>query len=429
MSRVVVIGAGLAGLTAARRLAEAGRAVTLVSLGLGGLPLSQGTIDVLGYLPGAGSAGLGGPVPRPLEAIDRLVPDHPEHPYAAIGRASVRRGVEFLARVLGHDYLVGDPETNVLLPTAVGAARPTCLVPPSMAAGACVVGARFLIVGLSRLKDFPAALVAGNLSRIALPDGGRIQARAVTVDVPVRSDVADTSGLMYARALDDAGLRARLAAAIAPLVEPGEAVGLPAILGLRDVTAWRDVADRLGHPVFEIPLPPPSVPGLRLNDALTRAAKAAGVRVILGSRAHPVERGASGHLGFVQIDSAGSPTRLEAEAFVLATGGFESGALTLDPDGHVRETVFDLPLAGVPEDPDALVHDRFWGADQPLFAVGVRTDERMRPVDPGGGVVYDNLYAAGGLLAGAQRWTEKSGDGIALGSAVAAADAITEVAA
>lgn len=51
MSRVVVIGAGLAGLTAALRLARAGARVTLATKGPGGLQLSQGTIDILGYSP------------------------------------------------------------------------------------------------------------------------------------------------------------------------------------------------------------------------------------------------------------------------------------------------------------------------------------------------------------------------------------------
>ena len=50
----------------------------------------------------------------------------------------------------------------------------------------------------------------------------------------------------------------------------------------------------------------------------------------------------------------------------------------------------------------------------------------MRVVEPGGAPVYDNLWAAGGVLAGAQRWSEKSGEGIALGSAVKAADAIAK---
>ena len=63
---------------------------------------------------------------------------------------------------------------------------------------------------------------------------------------------------------------------------------------------------------------------------------------------------------------------------------------------------------------------------QPLFEVGVRVDETMRVLDESGKAVYDNFYAAGGLLAGAQRWDEKSGDGIAVASGKRAAEQVGE---
>ena len=53
-------------------------------------------------------------------------------------------------------------------------------------------------------------------------------------------------------------------------------------------------------------------------------------------------------------------------------------------------------------------------------------DDSMRVVDENGTAVYTNLFAAGGNLAGATRWREKSGEGIALASALAAVDAIVE---
>ncbi|MDU4244759.1 MAG: FAD-binding protein, partial [Varibaculum cambriense] len=62
--------------------------------------------------------------------------------------------------------------------------------------------------------------------------------------------------------------------------------------------------------------------------------------------------------------------------------------------------------------------------DQPLFEVGVQVDSQMRVLDASGDPLYQNLYAAGGLLAGATRWREKSGDGIALASALRACDTI-----
>ena len=64
MRDAVVIGAGLAGLAASIRLAQRGAKVTLVTKGIGGLQLGQGTIDALGYAPEF--------VQHPLEAIENL---------------------------------------------------------------------------------------------------------------------------------------------------------------------------------------------------------------------------------------------------------------------------------------------------------------------------------------------------------------------
>ena len=277
----------------------------------------------------------------------------------------------------------------------------------------------FAIVGLRRLKDFNPALIAGNLTRTPLPDGSRLTARPLMIDVPARPGEADSSALAYARAFDEPGFALRVAAALRPLLDDREAVGFPAVLGLHDREVWRTLADELGHPVFEIPLPPPSVPGLRLNDALTAAAKAAGVRFVLGSAVIGFQTDGD-RVTSVTLETAGHPTQLSADAYVLATGGFESGGLALDSYGTLTEPTFDLPVWT----PDASpINDDPW-APQPLFESGLRVNTKMRPLDADGRPVYTNVHASGGLLAGAQRWLELSGDGIALGSAIAAADAI-----
>ena len=58
----VVIGAGLAGLTAALRLAETGQRVAILAKGVGATHLAPPTIDVLGYA--------NGPVDSPARAPD-----------------------------------------------------------------------------------------------------------------------------------------------------------------------------------------------------------------------------------------------------------------------------------------------------------------------------------------------------------------------
>ena len=85
---VIVVGTGLAGLTAAVRLAESGARVLVVAKGIGATHLSAGTIDVLGYAPER--------VERPGEALAALVAERPDHPYAHVGADGRRRGARLV---------------------------------------------------------------------------------------------------------------------------------------------------------------------------------------------------------------------------------------------------------------------------------------------------------------------------------------------
>lgn len=418
MTDVVVVGAGLAGLLAAARLQEQGAQVTVVTFGVGGLQLSHGGFDVLGYAPDY--------VERPFDALDGFAAEHPDHPYALLGADQVRAGAEYAERFFGSARLGGNGTRNWRLPTAVGALRPTWLAPQSMteadpgtpqadAGGRDRDGREVVVIGLRQLKDFPAELIAGNLAR--QPDYPAV--RASVVDFPARGPEPDSSAVAYARSLDDPAYRSRFAKLLRRTVRRHERVLLPAIVGLRDPDAFGELQELVGAPLAEVPLPPPGVPGMRLTEFATRTLQDRRVRWILGSRVV----GVHGHDQMVQsvdVATSGHTTTLTTGAVVYAPGGFESGALQLDSHGVVSEAHLGLPVR-VP-DGELVVADRH--AEQPLFRAGLAVDDRMRVLDAAGRPVYRNLYAAGGVLAGALRWTEKSGEGIAAASAVRAADVI-----
>ncbi|MDR1266625.1 MAG: glycerol-3-phosphate dehydrogenase subunit GlpB [Propionibacteriaceae bacterium] len=419
MTDSVVVGAGLAGLVAATRLAHAGQSVVLLAQGLGGLPLSTGTVDILGYA--------GAPVDHPLRAVAELVRGAPDHPYAVIGPAAVTSGLDWLQALLP-ELLQGDLKTNVTLPTALGALRPTCLHPPSMAAGAVATGSAaesaIAIVGPHQLKDFGPELCAANLARLLAAAGRETSVTAYRIDLPARPGETDSSPLTYARRLDQADYRQRFAQLVAERLGGETVVGLPAVLGLADPAAWEDLGQLIGRPVFEIGLAPPSVPGLRLHNALTAAARQAGVRIVLGAQATGF-RTRGDRLVSLRSHQAGAGRDWPGDHFVYAGGGWESGAFRLDSHGHMVETVFGLPLRGgdVADANIDLLGPDYW-QDQELFKVGLEVDRTMRPLGPSKQPVFSNLHAVGSLLAGAVRWSELSGEGIAVGSAQAAAAAI-----
>jgi glycerol-3-phosphate dehydrogenase subunit B len=403
----VVIGAGTAGLTAAIRLAESGAKVAVVAKGQGSNTLAAGTVDVLGYDPER--------VESPGDALGAFAAAHPEHPYALLGPDAVAPALEwFRSKVqegphAGYAY-VGDLTRNHLLPTAVGALRPSALVPETMAGGdagasrdpVCVVGTR-------ALRDFHPKLCAENLAAGGMPARG--------IELELQLDRADANALGLARRMDDPAFRAGFAGRLGSRLRGDERVALPAVLGHRDPHGvWEDLERRLDRPVFEIPTIPPSVPGMRMGDLLRTALRAAGGRLVLGSPVIGAERDGT-RVTAVRAHASGHDVVFHARWFVLATGGLNSGAIELGSDWVVRERALGLPVHGAPGPGEPRFLPDLFG-EQPMSGVGVAVDAGLRAQGT------ENVLVAGASLPGAAAWKEGSGEGIALTSGHRAAQAV-----
>jgi glycerol-3-phosphate dehydrogenase subunit B len=411
---VIVLGAGMAGLTTAIRLAEAGLRVVTVAKGYGSLRLAPATIDILGYRPDR--------VDSPAQALPGFAAAHPGHPYGLISPAALADSVQWLKEHVETYAYVGDPEANMLLPTAIGVPRPSAVVPETMAGGDVRDLGPVVIAGLSVLKDFHPTLAAENLQAATTADGRAVQARPVLLNPPVGGQ-ADVSALALARRFEDATFRIAVAAELRAVVRGEESIGLPAVLGLDQArSVWTELQRAVGRPVFEIPTAvPPSAPGLRLAKALQDRLRRAGGRLVLGAQASGPEL-RNGKLVGVRIRSAARVTPRMCRWVVLATGGLSAGGIEVDVSGAVSEPALGLPVHA-PGPDDTWFLPSYWG-DHPMETAGLRVESTLRPVGPGGEPAYPNVYAAGAVIGGARPWREKSGDGISLSTGYLAADAI-----
>jgi glycerol-3-phosphate dehydrogenase subunit B len=280
-----------------------------------------------------------------------------------------------------------------------------------------------VIAGPAGYKDFWPTAIADSLGREAVWMGADHPARVtgVTVDLDGVADRNNLNALYLARRFDDpaqrAGDIARFAAAIKKAAggRPGR-VGVPAIMGLAQHAAvWADLRARLPLEPFEIPLVPPSIPGIRLWQVLREVIRAAGGRVQIGeavARIHVED----GRVTAVEMEAATRSQVIRTGALVLATGGLAGGGLVATHDGRLVEPLLGLHV-DAPEHEAWLVADALDPAGHPIEAAGVPTDGSLRPLAPDGRpAALANVRVAGALLAGQRAVRERCGDGIAVAS-------------
>jgi glycerol-3-phosphate dehydrogenase subunit B len=413
---LIIIGSGLAGTAAACFAVARGLKIVQVSACMGEMAFTSGHLDLLGVYP-AHEQRLW---KNPWDGIAALITDCPQHPYAKLGIDKIREALEeFLAflQSAGLNYY-GLQQSNVTLATAIGSLKTTYRVPQSMWHGASALQERLptLLVDFEGMKDFHAILMVEGL-RSRWPN---LKSKRLTF--PMSFPGVDRHNLLLAEVLEFPDVRAELAETILPHLDNARMVGLPAVLGLRssrEITA--DLESRLDAGIFEIPTLPPSVPGIRMREALGEALQRQSAQIFQGRRVIGFQ--ADGHRcnGIV----TGTDERcevLEAEGIILASGRFLGGGLAAERDS-IRETAFGLSVVQ-PSSRSFWHRDRFLDhRGHPVNEAGLQTDSQFRPLGADGRIVFENLFAAGSLLAH-QDWVRtKSGDGLAIATAYGAVEA------
>ncbi len=407
---LAVVGAGMAGMCAGLFAAVRG-IPTLVLGSTSGLDYSSGLIDLLGTHPTEPPKSWR----EPWEGLAALARDLPNHPYARLDPDQIRAAFDALLPALAEAGLPyrREDEQNQALPTSVGTIKQTYALPETMWPGVVAWQQRpaCLLVDFRGYREYSARQIAANLGA-AWPG-----LRAERVVFPGTEEQDEVFPENLARRLEQPEVQEAFAELLRPLLGDAAVVGLPPVLGLlHSATAHRQLQEQLGVPLFEIPTPPVSVPGLRLRHALERALEAAGARRMK----QRVTAARSDDDGFLlRLAGPGQRRFVRARAVILAAGRFLGGGLVSSRQG-ISEPLFGLDVHQ-PERRELWHGPRLLaGGGHPVNRAGLEVDDNLRPLDRTGKPASDRLFAAGTILAH-QDWTRsRCGGGLAMATGQAA---------
>lgn len=406
----IVIGGGMAGLSAALRLAEAGQKTLLMASGQSALHFSSGSVDLLE------SEG------DPRAALPAFMAAHPDHPYSKVGMQNIEGSLADLQRHCAEEGLpLMRQEHNHHRLTPIGTLKSTWISPDTCA---CVTDApapdAILLATLEGFRDFHPALAAANLATHARFAHSRILTGEIRLPQlaqfsrnPHEFRSADIARLFDKQRPGQQDLLADLAREISRMVQgcgvPGcRHIVLPACLSLGLVgPRLSELERRTGCTIKEVATMPPSLIGMRMQEALKRRFMALGGTFLTSERVLGARYDGDKVIGV--HSQHGEDQLFEADHFVLASGSFFSRGLE-SRLGGIREPIFDADVLSLAER-DAWAGRRLFD-HHPFMGFGVKTDERLRVLR--GGRPLTNLYGAGSVLAHYDPIKEGSGSGVAV---------------
>ncbi|MFO8056031.1 MAG: FAD-binding protein [bacterium] len=441
--QVAIIGGGLAGVTAALFAFKQGARPVLVKKGGGATSFSSGGLDLAvdPYPPPQRPDKV---ETRSRKNLARYVLNMPQHPYLTLVGKRDEDESENIMQMLkaaceevfpeGSELeLEGDVELARPLFTSLGTVKYTNLFPARTAGPESPGLAKPLVAGVRGLVDFDpwsaGQVAAENAQRMGVSINPSI------AWIAFGEQERQTPALAAAIEQDPAAF---LEAVAALDVTGAESLLLPPALPLaRRHSILKELEERLSLPVYETLSLPPSVPGLRLSSYLAGLLREKEIPVINGTVTG--YRADTTGLTGLEIEPSSNPgdkaqqwagpgkdgmLRLPVSSVVLAAGKFAAGGLA--KKRSFREKIFDLPVAVNGEFCGELFVEKVLGHhvsdSHLLFSAGVLTDRELRPLDPQGDPVYQNLYAAGGVLSGNDYMTQGTGAGVALASGLKAGE-------
>lgn len=419
----LIIGGGIAGLTCGIRCASEGLKTAIISGGMNSLHFSSGSIDLAGY------DSKGRVVKKPFEQISRIITKDKDHPYSKTGIKAIKKSISFFKDELNKESLElnSNGDLNHFRISAVGTLKPSYLSQNSIFNDRAIKilhnKSKIAILNFSGFRDYYPEQTIDALRKNILFESFDIISGEISLPYYMNTEknLHEFRSVDLARIFETEKYLPRIADEIMKASGDAEAVSLPAFLGIKNYTAIRERLEELtGKYIYEIPTLPPSILGLRLDNALKNRFVDSGGDYISGDRAVSAEY-SGGTLNKIITQNSGS-SGITAGSYVLTTGSFFSGGIASEYK-RVYEPVLELKVNSGKAGSKWYSDSFFDKKSHPFLSYGVETDSRFNPQSKEGKTIK-NLFCAGSVLSGYDPVKEGNGGGVAISTGYCCAERI-----
>ena len=424
---IVIIGGGLAAFAAAIELAELGAKVKLVKVSPGASGISSGSWDIADDL-NRSSYDAWQDLKPISHNIFNLIKKNEFHPYAVLASGYQNNSFyQYVHQVVANasDQLplrmMGVENQNKIFLTPMGTLKSTAWVQASQ--GGISISelkeAKLLIAGIRGYAPFQARFIRDALEIFLekQADPPISFTGYLEMEMPGFEGRTNLSVPELAHYLDKEENFVKFGKAIVSYLE-GKVYShllLPPILGVQNSRLIVEALNQItGLQCAESLALPVSIPGLRLENAINRYMNSHNIDIIEG-KVVGFEH-LSRRIKYLDVQLDDSVIKIPVKAVILATGKFIGNGIQhqqkfLEPIFHLPLFYKDQPVQALSPLRLAHAHPQ---AGQPFNSVGVRINAQTQPLSEDGDVAFENLFAAGAVIGGADFAFERCGAGVAI---------------
>ncbi len=427
--KVVVIGAGIAGITAVIKLKELGYEPILITKGAGSSAMFSGSVDIASLIESKHLKDIKIPVKEQIKLVQNRNSNHPYNKITNV-LSVLTESINLVNDKLNLNFTkLNLNRPNYIIPTQTGYLKESALIKTHSLGfdleKIMESNDNYGILNFTLFNNFFYENLLHNLNLIKKEQNSKSNFFIINFDFLRRSTDVNLRNFNFANIIEDNNLYIELINKISEIIKPEKINNIisPAIWGIEKYNEINTFLNSKFN-IIETLSSTPSIEGIRLQKKINQYIKDNNI-TILNEKVVKFKHKKSNVISI----TTNKNNEIYTSGIVLATGKFIGGGINTI-NGY-SESIFNLPLFynGKPlfENFKEPMFENDYFKKHQAFSIGLKVNDRFQALGIDNKVIYKNLFVAGNIIADYNYIAREGGFGVAISTGYKAAKLLSQI--